>query len=320
MGGVQAAGDGDGACRWLARAGAPCKEILVARCGIAKPLVRVHPVGQPLRGTYDVETEPLGVGGTAVVHLCRQSGPSSSAPAVTRACKTMMRDLGTEDALIWREVAIWTKLLHGCTDGIVRLYEVYQEETYVHLVMELCDGGELYARQAQLGVFEEHEAQVLLRQMLAAVAQLHRLSIVHRDLKLENWLFGEADRLEPLKLADFGSSAEVVRGEQLFEKVGSPYYTAPEVLHGQGYGSSCDIWGLGVIAYMLLSGQPPFDGPSRETILLAVRLRKPEFNSQAWVDTSDTASEFVARLLTRDVTLRPDAGAAAADAWLARKS
>ena len=95
--------------------------------------------------------------------------------------------------------------------------------------------------------------------MFSAINYLHREGIAHRDLKLENFLFEDSGMQNPLKLIDFGLSKHFVPRESMHQVVGSAYYTAPEVLNGD-YDQRCDVWSLGVISYMLLTGAPPFNG------------------------------------------------------------
>lgn len=108
-------------------------------------------------------------------------------------------------------------------------------------------------------VFREDRAARLMRDMLSSIHYLHRKGIVHRDLKLENFLFEGDSATSPLIMIDFGLSKHFDPNERMTQRVGSCYYTAPEVLSGD-YDYRCDIWSLGVICYMLLSGSPPFYG------------------------------------------------------------
>ncbi len=112
-----------------------------------------------------------------------------------------------------------------------------------------------------------------MRDMLSAVNYLHENGIVHRDLKLENFLFEDHNSNSPLILIDFGLSKHVSPGERLTQKVGSCYYTAPEVLNGN-YDYKCDVWSLGVLCYMLLSGSPPFFGKTVDDVYLSIQTKE----------------------------------------------
>lgn len=112
-----------------------------------------------------------------------------------------------------------------------------------------------------------------MRDMLSAVNYLHENGIVHRDLKLENFLFEDHNSNSPLILIDFGLSKHISPGERLTQKVGSCYYTAPEVLNGN-YDHKCDVWSLGVLCYMLLSGSPPFFGKTVDDVYAAIQTKE----------------------------------------------
>lgn len=136
---------------------------------------------------------------------------------------------------------------HICT-----FYEAYLDHKYVHLVMEYCPGGELYLELERVGTFDESRARSLMRQSLQALKHLHDMGVVHRDLKPENILFNS--NLQIVKLIDFGMS-KILQDENALmnTKLGTPYYISPEILKGK-YDKSCDMWSIGVIAFVLLAG------------------------------------------------------------------
>ena len=140
------------------------------------------------------------------------------------------------------EIALLKSMDHP---HIARLYEAYEESDYcVRLVMELCAGGELFDRLMDKSHFNEHECAHLLFQMLSALEYLHEVGVVHRDLKLENWLFRTKDDDSEIVLIDFGLSKKYKPSEHMHSRVGTSYYIAPEVLKGD-YTSACDLWSLG---------------------------------------------------------------------------
>lgn len=144
---------------------------------------------------------------------------------------------------------------------------MYEDAKYLHLITELCTGGELFDRiiaktKSREGHFSEHDAAKLIRDILDAIAYCHDKQIVHRDLKPENFLYKTEAEDSPIKIIDFGLSRHDDQDFGIMKtKVGTPYYVAPEVLNRE-YTNSCDVWSIGVIAYILLCGYPPFYGDS----------------------------------------------------------
>lgn len=144
--------------------------------------------------------------------------------------------------------------------NIIKLYDVYEDNKYIHLVFEYCSGGDLFDEIASRGHYSENEAAGLIWKMLLSINHLHSVGICHRDIKPENFLFDSKLSTKELKLIDFGLSSKFGEKNQHFKSVvGTPYYIAPEVIRGN-YTKSCDIWSVGVILYLLLSGTLPFPG------------------------------------------------------------
>lgn len=136
---------------------------------------------------------------------------------------------------------------------------VYEDRDYVHIVMDYCAGGELFDRIISKGTFSEAEAARFFRQMVEMVAHCHSCRVMHRDIKPENFLLSDKTDTAELLACDFGLGTFFVPGRPQSVLVGSPYYVAPEVLRRR-YGPEADIWSLGVVLYILLSGIPPFWG------------------------------------------------------------
>lgn len=155
--------------------------------------------------------------------------------------------------------------------------------------------------------------------MLSAVAFLHSLHICHRDMKIENWVLKSGNDLwSPLKLIDFGLSTHFTPGHKLSRVVGSSYYIAPEVLK-KSYTEACDLWSLGVIVYMLLSGAPPFVGPSEEGIKASILDGTYSFPQELFGDVSEDAMAFVSCLISYDEKKRYTANQALDHPWLEAK-
>jgi calcium-dependent protein kinase len=202
------------------------------------------------------------------------------------------------------------------------LEEVYESHSEIYLVQELCLGGELFDRLDEQPDYHYTEAQCarLVKQMLCSVRYIHSKGIIHRDLKLENFLFSDTGPDSELKMIDFGLSKHFKFGEVQHEAVGTPYTVAPEVIRGS-YDERCDVWAIGVIAYLLLSGESPFGGCGgpeplmqvRDNILRGSFVFEPE---EIWANVSTQAKLFIRKLLVTDPNLRPTAREVQKEPWL----
>lgn len=217
------------------------------------------------------------------------------------------------------ELAILMEIDHP---NIVKLEGVYESEDCIYLVQELCNGGDLFDRLDQQP--EEHysEAQCarIIKQMLSAVRYIHSKSIIHRDLKLENFLFHGHGPDAELKMIDFGLSKHFKSGEWHHEPVGTRYTVAPEVLK-KTYDEKADVWAVGVITYLLLSGVAPFGGCSEDENVQDIRRRilNADYTFEPheyWSHVSDSAKDFIAKILVVDPALRPTAEECQGHPWM----
>ncbi|KXJ24669.1 Serine/threonine-protein kinase 33 [Exaiptasia diaphana] len=175
--------------------------------------------------------------------------------------------------LLEREVLIMKRIEH---DHLIHLEAVYETSKKMYLVMELCDAGGLEKLLERKKILSEKETWTVIKQLASAVAYLHDLDIVHRDLKLENILLSHpvGNELLNIKITDFGLS--IVKGgvgsDSMMQSVcGTPIYMAPEVIDDLGYSQQCDIWSIGVIMYILLTGQPPFMAETEEKLYESIK-------------------------------------------------
>ncbi len=201
---------------------------------------------------------------------------------------------------------------------IAKLYEVYTEKhLYKHLVLEICSGGELFDRLMKKKKFQEEYASILCEKMLSALNYLHTNNIVHRDIKLENWLFRHQEDDSDIVLIDFGLSQRYNKKTYMTSTVGTSYYVAPEVLAGNYQGAACDLWSLGIIIYMLISGTAPYDGINDKEILNAIRIHKTlVMNDSKWKHISNDCKHFIQSLLTVSPKERFTAKQALNHSWI----
>jgi calcium-dependent protein kinase len=237
----------------------------------------------------------LGKGNFGVVHLVFDK--KTNAPY---ACKSISkRKLTTPDDIedVKREIEI---LLHlGGHKNIVQMYGAYEDKSYIHVVMEVCAGGELFDRIAEKGHYSEKAAAEVMRTIVGVVNHCHTMNVIHRDLKPENFLLSSKKSDAILKATDFGLSRFFVEGKMLDEIVGSPFYVAPEVLKRK-YGKEADIWSCGVILYILLCGYPPFHGDSTQQIFKHIISQPLDLKSDPWPRIGEGAKDCVKRMLARD--------------------
>jgi len=151
--------------------------------------------------------------------------------------------------------------------------------------------------------------------VLGCINYCHSNKIVHRDLKPENILLEQNKEFDQIKIIDFGTSLVFDENKKLDEKLGTPYYIAPEVL-AKNYGAKCDIWSCGVITYITLSGIPPFNGASDQEIMKKVKSAKVSFADPVWAQVSDQGKDFITQLLTKEQDKRPSAEQALQHPWI----
>lgn len=296
---------------------------------------------ESIHAKYKLSAGPrtlLGTGMSGDVRLIqRKSDDKSFAMKTIRLSNITPARLGS----LRREIDILKSLDHA---HIARLQETYMEpRLYCRFVLELCEGGELFHRLNSRGHFSERYAGKLLATMLKALNYLHVNMIVHRDLKLENWLFrkpelatctsssGKGDCAEcgcitcedaDLALIDFGLSRRIRSNEEeMRKKVGTSYYVAPEVLSECYTGTTCDMWSVGVIGFMLLSGHAPFDAATDEKITQKIKCEAvPDIENvkenSVWFNISPECKSFMKCILEKDPKKRLTAKQALCHPWI----
>ncbi|XP_049993485.1 ribosomal protein S6 kinase alpha-4 isoform X5 [Alexandromys fortis] len=264
----------------------------------------------------DLQEPALGQGSFSVCRRCRQrqSGQEFAVKILSRRLEENTQ----------REVAA----LRLCQShpNVVNLHEVLHDQLHTYLVLELLRGGELLERIRKKRLFSESEASQILRSLVSAVSFMHEeAGVVHRDLKPENILYADDTPEAPVKIIDFGFAR--LRPQSPAGPMQTPCFTlqyaAPELLAQQGYDESCDLWSLGVILYMMLSGQVPFQGSSGQggqsqaaEIMCKIREGRFSLDGEAWQGVSEEAKELVRGLLTVDPAKRLKLEGLRSSSWL----
>ncbi|KAJ3301307.1 hypothetical protein HDV03_001056, partial [Kappamyces sp. JEL0829] len=240
------------------------------------------------------------------IGVSKETGAKYAIKIVDRSkCK------GKED-MVETEVKILKMIRH---QNIVQLYEMYEFDGKIYLVMELVTGGELFDEIMGRGTFGEKDAAKIVQKILLAIQYLHSMGIVHRDLKPENLLLSDKSSNPEIKISDFGLSKIFTESEVMKTACGTPGYVgraelltpAPEVLKKRGYGPQVDLWSLGVITYILLCGYPPFFDSSNPELFRKIMAGRFQFDRPWWDNISDQgtvrtgltlpAKDFVCKLL-----------------------
>lgn len=292
--------------------------------GLASPfrrgLVAINETGSSeISQVYEgLHSRAIGQGGTSEVRVVthRQTGRKY-------ACKSikLLRIPKHKKMQLMREIDIIRALDHP---NIVKVIEIFKQIDYLHIVMELCSGGELFDRLANMPAcrMPEKTVQPLVVKMLRALHYLHEHGIIHRDLKLENYIFVSTKKTSDIKLIDFGYSRSYLEGEKMTSLVGTSFYIAPEVVEGE-YTKAADLWSFGTIVYMLITGELPIAGDSDAQILgnVARLMDHPKrfgaiANLVAGVVISVECVDFINRLMEVDTKRRLTTADALNHPWI----
>ncbi|XP_048849276.1 death-associated protein kinase 2-like [Brienomyrus brachyistius] len=205
---------------------------------------------------------------------------------------------GLDRRRVEEEVGILQALQH---ENIMALWDVFEGAGELVLIMELITGGELFDFIAEKEHLLESEAIVFIKQILQGVKYMHSKQIVHFDLKPENIMLSDKKVPFPqIKIIDFGLAQYLTPGVGYRSSCGTPQYIAPEVIRYEPLSSATDMWSIGVITYILLSGMSPFQGDTDEETLKNIVTMNYEIEDRYFPDTSENAKEFIKNLLVND--------------------
>ncbi|KAI8806482.1 calcium/calmodulin-dependent protein kinase type 1 [Cladochytrium replicatum] len=199
-----------------------------------------------------------------------------------------------KENMIETEVKILQKVRH---ENIIQLFEMFDMDNKIYLVMELVTGGELFDDIVNRGKYTEADAAKIVHRILMAIEYLHAKGIAHRDLKPENLLLSHKGADAKIMISDFGLSKIFNDEDVMRTACGTPGYVAPEVLQRQGYGHEVDLWSLGVITYILLCGYPPFYDKNNVKLFKQIMSGEYVFDRPWWDPVSEIAKDFIRHLL-----------------------
>jgi myosin-light-chain kinase len=281
--------------------------------GVGSSKSRVIPVDEDIRDRYKIGAI-LGCGTFGQVRECINSTTKESY-AVKIIDQNPNNLSWGRNSIARREVELLSSLNHP---SIIRFVDVYEDSQFLYVVMERCNGGELFERIVAEKKFKESDVIDFSRQMFSAIEYVHSHHIIHRDIKADNFLL-TGDGLK-VKLIDFGLAVKVSGSRHILsDVVGSAYYMAPEMLNHK-YSFQVDMWSAGVLMFLMIFGRYPFDDETDELIFRKIQRGVAEWNSQESVAVTSEAKDFIQRLLDVNPRARMTAIQALNDPFLRHKS
>ncbi|XP_069004768.1 serine/threonine kinase 17a like [Embiotoca jacksoni] len=267
----------------------------------------------PFTTTYELVGKELGRGKFAVVKKCIEKATGKQ-----YAAKFLRKRRKGEDCRmdILNEIAVLESA--KANPYVVALHEVYETNTEIILVLECAAGGEIFDQCVADNddAFTEKDVIRLAKQILTGVAFLHRNNVVHLDLKPQNVLLTSARPLGDIRIVDFGLSRRVDNITEVREILGTPEYVAPEILNYEPISTATDMWSIGVLTYVMLTGESPFLGDNKQETFLNISQVNVDYSQDTFEGISSLAVDFIKSLLVKNPRKRATAEECLNHLWL----
>jgi serine/threonine protein kinase len=262
---------------------------------------------QSVYDNYDI-MEEIGTGAFGVVHRCRETKTGH-----VYAAKFIPISHAMEKALIRKEIDIMNHLHHY---KLINLHDAYEDEDEMVLIFEFLSGGELFEKITSEG-YSMSEAEVInyMRQICEGVKHMHERNIIHLDIKPEN-VMCQTSKSTNIKIIDFGLATKLDPNELVKISTGTAEFAAPEIVEREPVGFYTDMWSIGVLAYVLLSGLSPFAGATDIETLKNVKACSWQFDEEAFVNVSEEGKDFIRKLLIKTKEKRLNAHECLQHQWL----
>ncbi|KAM4598467.1 serine/threonine kinase 17a like [Polymixia lowei] len=267
----------------------------------------------PFTTNYELVGRELGRGKFAVVKKCMEKSTGKE-----HAAKFLRKRRKGEDCRmdIINEIAVLESA--KANPYVVALHEVYETNSEIILVLECAAGGEIFNQCVADNdeAFTEKDVIRLARQILTGVAFLHRNDVVHLDLKPQNILLTSARPLGDIRIVDFGLSRRMDHVKEVREILGTPEYVAPEILNYEPISTATDMWSIGVLTYVMLTGESPFLGDDKQETFLNISQVNVDYSQDVFEGVSSLAVEFIKSLLVKNPRKRATAEECLNHPWL----
>ncbi|XP_036966365.1 serine/threonine-protein kinase 17B [Acanthopagrus latus] len=265
---------------------------------------------EPVESVYEITGE-LGRGKFAVVKRCVEKATGKVFAAKFLRKRRRGRDCRAD---VTHEMAVLEMARNNAR--VVNLHAAYETDHDIVLVLEYAAGGEIFDHCVSDELLPEAQITRLIRQTLEGVHYLHQSNLVHLDLKPQNILLTSLSPPGDIKIVDFGLARRLGAVGELREILGTPEYVAPEILNYEPITTATDLWSVGVIAYMLVTGESPFAGDDKQETFLNVSQVNVDYSREAFSRVSELAVDFIRKLLVKAPEDRPSAAECMSHPWL----